>query len=115
MDLKRAESTAIKAARAVGALMRANLSTAKTIDSSTQHDIKLELDVRCQRLIEKSLHSAFPSVAFLGEEGSSRSVDAPYRWVVDPIDGTVNFTYGIPHACISIALQQRIDGAPPRP
>src|SRR5437868_5779560 len=107
MDLKKAQQAAMKAARAVGALMRANLSSKKTIDSSTQHDIKLELDVRCQRLIEKSLRSTFPSVAVLGEEGISGDPNASDRWVVDPIDGTVNFTYGIPHACISIALQPR--------
>ncbi len=111
MDLKKAQNVATKAAHAVGALMRANLSAQKTIDSSTQHDIKLELDVRCQRLIEKSLYSAFPSVAFLGEEGNSANTDAAQRWVVDPIDGTVNFTYGIPHACVSIALQQRLGGS----
>ena len=116
MDLKKAQNAATKAARAVGALMRANLFTHKTINSSSQHDIKLELDVRCQRLIEKSLRSAFPSIAILGEEGITGNVDASERWVVDPIDGTVNFTYGIPHACVSIALQQRIDGPlPPSP
>jgi myo-inositol-1(or 4)-monophosphatase len=111
MDFKRARNAAIKAARAVGVLMRANLSAHKAINSSTQYDIKLELDVRCQGLIEKSLHSAFPSVAFLGEEGISGHAAASQRWVVDPIDGTVNFTYGIPHACISIALQQRFAGS----
>ena len=107
-EQKRALACAVKAARTVGKLMRANLRESKRVQSSTQHDIKLELDVRCQRLIEKSLYSAFPSVAFLGEEGISGNTAAPQRWVVDPIDGTVNFTYGIPHACISIALQQRI-------
>ena len=113
-EQKRALASAIKAARMAGKLIRANLSARKTINSSTQHDIKIELDVRCQRLIEKSLHSAFPSVDFLGEEGISADVDGSERWVVDPIDGTVNFAYGIPHACVSIALQQRVrDRRPP--
>ena len=44
----------------------------------------------------------------LGEEGVRGKQDAAQRWVVDPIDGTVNFTYGIPHACVSIALQTRV-------
>src|SRR5207253_94946 len=44
----------------------------------------------------------------VGEEGVSGAANADWRWVVDPIDGTVNFTYGIPHACISIALQAAI-------
>src|SRR5207247_325629 len=72
-----------------------------------QHDIKLELDVRSQKLIEKTLRAAFPQVALLGEEGVAGDPNAEYRWVVDPIDGTVNFAYTIPHACVSIALQKR--------
>ena len=56
-----------------------------------------------------SLSRAFPQVALLGEEGDVGSADAEYRWVVDPIDGTVNFAYSIPHACVSIALQGRAE------
>src|SRR6266436_814269 len=110
MDLRKAETAAVRAARAVGVLMRRHLATAKRASLVTQHDIKLELDVRSQHLIERTLGAALPQVSVLGEEGIKGKVDAEYRWVVDPIDGTVNFTYGIPHACVSIALQQRIHG-----
>ena len=89
--------------------MRRHLNATKRTHLVTQHDIKLELDVQCQTLIEKALHRAFPHVALLGEEGVAGREDAEYRWVVDPIDGTVNFAYGIPHACVSIALQQRAE------
>jgi myo-inositol-1(or 4)-monophosphatase len=106
-DLKRAETAAVDAARSVGLLMRRHLAGAKRANSVTQHDIKLELDVRSQKLIERTLRSAFPNVALLGEEGTTGRMDDEFRWVVDPIDGTVNFTYGIPHACVSIALQGR--------
>jgi myo-inositol-1(or 4)-monophosphatase len=106
MDLKQAQNSAVQAARAVGASMRKHLHGAKRANAVTQHDIKLELDVQSQKLIEAVLHSAFPDVAVLGEEGIAGQADAAYRWVVDPIDGTVNFAYGIPHACVSIALQQ---------
>jgi myo-inositol-1(or 4)-monophosphatase len=110
-EQKRALASALKAARAAGKLMRSNLRLVKTVSSSSQYDIKIELDVRCQKLIERSLRSAFPGVALLGEESISGDAQAPQRWVVDPIDGTVNFTYGIPHACVSIALQQRTASA----
>ena len=104
-NLKTAEHTAVRAARAAGALMRRHFRSPKKITSATQHDIKLELDVRCQKLIEKTLRRAYPHIAVLGEEGVLGDTQADHRWVVDPIDGTVNFTYGIPHACVSIALQ----------
>ena len=104
---KEALACAVRAARSAGKLMRANDRQIKTIASSTQHDIKLELDVRCQKLIERSLQKDFPGIALLGEEGDSGDTTTAQRWVVDPIDGTVNFTYGIPHACVCIALQEK--------
>jgi myo-inositol-1(or 4)-monophosphatase len=109
MNLKHAQAEAVRAARAVGTLLRRNLHASKRANSVTQHDIKLELDVRSQKLIEKALRRAFPHAALLGEEGVAGRPDAEYRWVVDPIDGTVNFAYGIPHACVSIALQRRAE------
>jgi myo-inositol-1(or 4)-monophosphatase len=97
----------VAAARAAGALIRKNLHAAKKASQITSHDIKLELDVRCQKLIDRHLRGRFPQTALLGEEGVSGGAGAEYRWVVDPIDGTVNFAYGIPHASVSIALQAR--------
>ena len=66
---------AVNAARAAGQVMRQNLRAAKKINAETSHDIKLELDVRCQELIRKKLHRAFPRIALLGEEGSSGADD----------------------------------------
>ncbi|MGD0088072.1 MAG: inositol monophosphatase family protein [Verrucomicrobiota bacterium] len=106
---KSALITAIQAARAAGQVMHANWHRPKRIKLASAHDIKLELDVRCQKLIEKILRSAFPQIPLLGEEGDSGDVNAEYRWVVDPIDGTVNYFFGLPHAAVSIALQSKSD------
>ncbi len=106
-QLRHALDAADAAARSVGALMVRNLHATKRVNLATQHDIKLELDVRCQRLIEKALRKALPEAGFLGEEGAPTDDAKDLRWVVDPIDGTVNFAYGVPHACVSIALQAR--------
>jgi myo-inositol-1(or 4)-monophosphatase len=108
LDLRNAQTVAVRAAKAAGALMRRHLHGHKRAHLVTQHDIKLELDVRCQRTVENTLRASFPDVAILGEEGVTGQIDAAYRWVVDPIDGTVNFAYGVPHACVSIALQRRV-------
>jgi myo-inositol-1(or 4)-monophosphatase len=111
VNFLKAQAAAVRAARAAGRLMRQNLHATKKVNAETSHDIKLELDVRTQRLIERTLHAAFPAVAFLGEEGSRREADGDFRWVVDPIDGTVNFAHGLPHASVSIALQTKVSGA----
>jgi len=86
--------------------MLANWNKSKHVNFTDAHDIKLELDVRCQKIIQKILHAAFPQVALLGEEGCTGDANAEYRWVVDPIDGTVNYFFGMPHAAVSIALQR---------
>jgi myo-inositol-1(or 4)-monophosphatase len=106
---KTALAAAVQAARAAGKVMRASWHKPKRVNSTEAHDVKLELDVRCQKLIEKMLRDAFPRISLLGEEGDSGDANAGYRWVVDPIDGTVNYFFGIPHACVSIALQSKSD------
>jgi myo-inositol-1(or 4)-monophosphatase len=107
VSLKSALTAATKAARAAGQVMHANWHKPKRVNSAEAHDIKLELDVQCQALIEKILATAFPQIPVLGEEGSTGDTSAEYRWVIDPIDGTVNYFFGMPHACVSIALQHR--------
>ncbi len=106
-EIKAALESAMEAAREAGSLLNQKLHSKKRANFVSQHDIKLELDVRCQKLIERSLLRRHPGIAILGEEGETGEVTGDARWVVDPIDGTVNYTYGIPHACVSIALQQR--------
>lgn len=108
--MSEALTAAVTAAQRSGALMRRHFHRPKQVNEEIQHDIKLELDVRSQKQIERTLLKAFPESAILGEEGTVGELGSPCRWVVDPIDGTVNFAYGIPHACVSIALQRRVAG-----
>ena len=107
MNLTAAEKAAVAAARAAGRIMRDNWNAPKRIKQLDARDIKLELDVRCQETIEAVLRRTFPQIPLLGEEGSSGDINAEYRWVVDPIDGTVNYYFGMPHAAVSIAFQRK--------
>jgi myo-inositol-1(or 4)-monophosphatase len=98
--------TAINAAREAGAFLRQNFGTNLNVDAFEAHDIKLELDVQTQQLITDRLLATFPDHAIFGEEGIAGNQSSRFQWIVDPIDGTVNFFYGIPHFCISIALRE---------
>lgn len=100
-------NAATRAAREAGELLRSNFSQPLKVDAEEAHDIKLELDVRSQNLITKVLLAEFPDHGVLGEEGLEQSGSKEFEWVVDPIDGTVNFFYAIPHFCISIALRKK--------
>jgi myo-inositol-1(or 4)-monophosphatase len=97
---------AVEAARSAGGLLRAHYGRSLTIDANEAHDIKLELDRRSQALIESLLLMQFPSHSIYGEEGVRGDAASEFQWVIDPIDGTVNYFYGIPHFSISIALRQ---------
>ena len=97
---------AIAAARAAGTLLRAHFGTALNVNALEAHDIKLELDVQSQELITGMVLEQFPDHAIYGEEGIAGNQSSPFHWIIDPIDGTVNFFYGIPHFCISIALRE---------
>jgi len=97
------------AARAAGELLRQNFQQPLRVNSAEAHDIKLEIDVQTQELITDLLLKEFPQHALYGEEGIVGDQSADHQWVVDPIDGTVNYYYGIPHFCISIALRHKGD------
>lgn len=98
-------NAAEQAARLAGAFLREQFYGIKQVDEALAHDIKLRLDKESQQLIAAHLLAAFPESAILGEEGSAGDSDADFQWIVDPIDGTVNYFYGIPIFCVSIALQ----------
>lgn len=98
--------TALAAARAAGELARANFGKPLDVNEFAAHDIKLDLDVRAQALITEILLHANPDHAIFGEEGIAGNQASEWQWIVDPIDGTVNYFYSIPHFCISIALRR---------
>lgn len=98
--------TAEESARAAGGLLRSHFGRPLKVDENHAHDIKLELDKRSQSLIESLILARFPDHAIYGEEGIRGDQDSEFQWVIDPIDGTVNFFYSVPHFAISIALRQ---------
>jgi myo-inositol-1(or 4)-monophosphatase len=109
-ELRRYERGAAEAARSAGMLLRTHRRRAKLVHKELPRDLKLELDLRSQRRIARHLREVL-RVPILGEEESREDPStAEVRWVVDPIDGTVNFAQGIPHCAVSIALQERREG-----
>ncbi len=108
-DISAALETAVAAAREAGKLLKEHAGEAHDVNEFHAHDIKLALDVESQELITKQLLARFPNHAIYGEEGIAGDQSSEWQWIVDPIDGTVNYFYGIPHHCISIALRRAGD------
>ncbi|MGX1880362.1 inositol monophosphatase family protein [Streptomyces sp. NPDC055287] len=99
---------ALEAARRAGALLRdgrpADLGVAAT--KSSPIDVVTEMDIAAEKLITGFLAEHRPEDGVLGEEGASSEGTSGVRWVIDPLDGTVNYLYGMPTWAVSIAAER---------
>ncbi|MBJ7357713.1 inositol monophosphatase family protein [Nocardioides sp.] len=103
-------AVALDAARAAAELVRARSLGEVTVAATKSSDVDVvtEADRSAERLIRDRLATSRPDDAVLGEEGDDLAGTSGVRWVVDPIDGTVNFLYGLPQYAVSIAAE--VDG-----
>ena len=97
---------AVDAARAAGEHALANLARRTESLETLRHDVKLALDVECQAKAEGVIRAMCPGHDVLGEEDNGNG-NGEYRWIIDPIDGTVNFSHGMPQWCCSVAVQRK--------
>lgn len=99
-----AEAVALEAG---SLLLSRRLSSEITVAStkSSPTDVVTAMDTAAESLIRTRLLAARPSDAVLGEEGGSTSGSSPVTWVVDPLDGTVNYLYSLPSWSVSIAAE----------
>jgi myo-inositol-1(or 4)-monophosphatase len=101
---------ASEAARMAGQLLNEHFQAghADAVRSkSTPTDLVSEADLESERAIRELLSQRRPEDGFLGEEGSEQAGQSGLRWVVDPLDGTVNFLFGIPQWCVSVAVEDK--------
>ena len=101
---------AVQAARAAGAELLPRWRRPLTVDTkSTPTDPVTEADLAAETAIRAVLARARPDDAILGEEGGATG-EGDLRWVVDPLDGTVNYLYGLPTFAVSVAVQDSQGG-----
>jgi myo-inositol-1(or 4)-monophosphatase len=94
-------------ARSAGDLQRERYETGFQIDTkSAAIDLVTEVDQACEAAIVDGIQAARPGDAILAEEGHGGDhEDAATRWIIDPLDGTVNFAHGFPRFCVSIGVE----------
>lgn len=100
-----AREIAVRAALDAGALLRGRLNQDRTVDYKGVIDLVTDADRAAEELISGRIRGAFPDHRFIGEEGTRGAAEATYGWVVDPLDGTTNYTHAYPHFAVSIALE----------
>ena len=92
----------MKAADIGGRILRKHYKK-PNVYSKGYRDVVTDADLECERELKKFFEKHFPKYGFVGEEGARNFVDGK-NWIVDPLDGTREFSYGIPYFSISIAL-----------
>jgi myo-inositol-1(or 4)-monophosphatase len=105
-----AAEVAVAAARAGGAVLTRLLRGDGDLEvgyKDTRANLVTAADRESQRAVAETILTAFPGHAIDGEEGTAGNLDAADVWYVDPLDGTTNFTHGLPFFCVSVALRTR--------
>jgi myo-inositol-1(or 4)-monophosphatase len=101
---------AIEAATNAGKFLKQNIGKFKSIQQKDGQDRNLvtEIDKKSEELIIKIISSHYPSHDILAEEsGNDKGKPSEYRWIIDPLDGTTNFTHGLPIFCVSIGVEYK--------
>lgn len=102
---KELEALAIEIGAAASALLMDRPPAFSIETKTTAIDIATQMDVASEKLIVQSILAARPGDGIIGEEGSERPSESGITWVIDPLDGTVNYFYGMPGWNVSIAAK----------
>lgn len=99
--------TAVTAARAAAGHAASNRHRRHEVAARSRHDVKLNLDLEAQNAASEIILRRFPSHEILAEEDTARRERrSEFQWIIDPIDGTVNFSHGLPQWCSSVAVRR---------
>ena len=100
-------SLAIEAAREAGSFLKSNLGKVKTIEKKLGQETNLvtEIDKGAEEIIIRCIKARYPHHSILAEESGDNLSRSDYRWVIDPLDGTTNFTHGFPIFSVSIGIE----------
>lgn len=96
---------AVNAAREAGQIQKLYFGSSLQIEYKGEINPVTEVDRLCDRVISETLLRSFPEHDLLTEETPFQKKGSPYRWIVDPMDGTTNYLHGYPCFCVSIALE----------
>lgn len=104
--MKDAVEVAVEAALAAGKIQRERSRKIGKIFPKGNFDLVTEVDLLCEREIIRIIKKRFPDHEFLAEEsGASGGPSSSSKWIIDPLDGTINYAHGFPVYCVSIGLE----------
>lgn len=98
---------AIEAAREAGTFLKSSVGGVRQIERKfgQERNLVTEIDKQSEEIIISRIRNQYPDHDFLAEESGGHDKKSDYRWIIDPLDGTLNFTHGVPIFCVSIGLE----------
>ncbi len=102
-----AYSVARQAADQAGKILRQRFGQHNAIKIKGRRNLVTEADLLSEKTILQIITAAFPKHGIMSEEAGTRRADNEYTWIIDPLDGTNNYHFGIPLFCVNIALARR--------
>ena len=105
-DLENYKNVMFEAAEEAAKILMEGYNTDFEIKHKKEYsDLVTAIDKKSEKKIIEIIHNYFPEHNVIGEEGGNLNKESDYKWIVDPIDGTVNFAHALPIFCVSIALE----------
>src|SRR6266446_4177438 len=106
LEIKPFLNLAIRLAKEAGHYALAEQKKHLTIErKSNEFDLVTNVDKHNEEFIQSEIAKIYPDHEYLGEEGAKTKTSSGIRWIVDPIDGTINYAHGLPIWCISIGVE----------
>ena len=109
MDLAPCKQIAIAAAYKAAEILRSRFGNISRVHKKDAVEIVTEADIESETEIISAIRTGFPEHSILSEESGLKDGNSEFKWVIDPLDGTVNFAHQVPIFCVSIALTYRDD------
>ena len=98
---------AVQAAKKAGLLLKRRIAQKRKVDYKGVVNLVTEMDFLSEKIIVNEIRRRYPEHSFLAEEKNTKEEDSPYRWIIDPLDGTTNYAHTFPIFCVSIALEKQ--------
>lgn len=107
IEMKRIREVALRAARKAGQILKKGREGKVTVSYKGDLNLVTNIDHLSEETIVALVNKNFPDHQILAEEGHDRTEPSPFRWIIDPLDGTTNYSHRFPFFCVSIAVEVR--------
>ncbi len=109
IDSKTFYNTVLPVIIEVGAYQKSRYNTSFKVEFKGDINLVTDVDKKSEEILVRTINTKFPDHDILAEEGTGQRRDSPYKWIIDPLDGTTNFAHGYPLFSISVALEYKND------